>query len=194
MVADDEPAAVFLFPKQGEVPARIANFWAGKLPFANDIGYVFGRKFEPQNRKRQRTHTFPVGVSFLVISQRSLVAVGDTAFSHKRERIGGPVAVHKRVYPPGIPVGGLAGQRAQNCLAVGGYGPTVRLGCGRGLGLNGKHRQQEEKTEVSHFFGELCRMNWLRNFYREYKPYIFSDGWYYVFILVFIALLFVFFA
>jgi hypothetical protein len=58
----------------------------------------------------------------------------------------------------------------------------------------GKQRQGNQKTEVSHFFGELCSMKWLRDFYREYKPYIFSDGWYYVFILLFIALMFLFFA
>lgn len=34
----------------------------------------------------------------------------------------------------------------------------------------------------------------VRKFYDEYKPYIFSDGWYYVFIVVFIILLFVFFS
>lgn len=37
-------------------------------------------------------------------------------------------------------------------------------------------------------------MKWLREFYQEYKPYIFSDGWYYVFILVFILFLFIFFS
>jgi len=37
-------------------------------------------------------------------------------------------------------------------------------------------------------------MKWLRNFYNEYKPYVFSDGWYYIFIVVFIILLFVFFS
>jgi hypothetical protein len=42
------------------------------------------------------------------------------------------------------------------------------------------------------FFGELWGMKWLRNFYREYKPYVFSDGWYYLFILLFIALLFLY--
>ena len=31
-------------------------------------------------------------------------------------------------------------------------------------------------------------------FYRDYKPYIFSDGWYYVFMLVLLAVLFLFFA
>lgn len=37
-------------------------------------------------------------------------------------------------------------------------------------------------------------MNRIRKFYNEYKPYIFSDGWYYVFILLFIILLFIFFS
>lgn len=37
-------------------------------------------------------------------------------------------------------------------------------------------------------------MNKIRKFYEEYKPYIFSDGWYYVFIIVFILLLFIFFS
>ena len=37
-------------------------------------------------------------------------------------------------------------------------------------------------------------MSKARKFYDEYKPYIFSDGWYYVFIVVFIILLFVFFS
>lgn len=37
-------------------------------------------------------------------------------------------------------------------------------------------------------------MSRIRRFYDEYKPYIFSDGWYYVFIVVFIILLFVFFS
>lgn len=37
-------------------------------------------------------------------------------------------------------------------------------------------------------------MKSIRRFYEEYKPYIFSDGWYYVFIIVFIMLLFVFFS
>ena len=37
-------------------------------------------------------------------------------------------------------------------------------------------------------------MKSIRRFYEEYKPYIFSDGWYYVFIIVFIILLFVFFS
>ncbi len=37
-------------------------------------------------------------------------------------------------------------------------------------------------------------MKWLRDFYSEYKPYVFSDGWYYVFIIVFILCLFVFFS
>lgn len=37
-------------------------------------------------------------------------------------------------------------------------------------------------------------MKWLREFYQNYKPYIFSDGWYYVFILVFILILFIFFS
>ncbi len=37
-------------------------------------------------------------------------------------------------------------------------------------------------------------MNRIRRFCEEYKPYIFSDGWYYVFIIVFIILLFVFFS
>lgn len=37
-------------------------------------------------------------------------------------------------------------------------------------------------------------MKWLRDFYREYKPYVFSDGWYYIFIVVFIILMFVFFS
>ena len=41
---------------------------------------------------------------------------------------------------------------------------------------------------------ELRSMKRVRDFYREYKPYIFSDGWYYIFIVVFIALLFLFFA
>ena len=34
----------------------------------------------------------------------------------------------------------------------------------------------------------------IRDLYQTYKPYVFSDGWYYIFIIVFIALLFVFFA
>ena len=37
-------------------------------------------------------------------------------------------------------------------------------------------------------------MNRIHKFYDEYKPYIFSDGWYYVLIVVFIILLFVFFS
>ena len=37
-------------------------------------------------------------------------------------------------------------------------------------------------------------MNRIRKFYNDYKPYIFSDGWYYVFIVIFILLLFVFFS
>ncbi len=37
-------------------------------------------------------------------------------------------------------------------------------------------------------------MNRIRRFYNDYKPYIFSDGWYYVFIVIFIGLLFVFFS
>jgi len=37
-------------------------------------------------------------------------------------------------------------------------------------------------------------MKWLRNFYKEYKPYVFFDGLYYIFIVVFIILLFVFFS
>lgn len=37
-------------------------------------------------------------------------------------------------------------------------------------------------------------MKKLREFYAEYKPYIFSDGWYYIFIVLFILFLFVFFA
>lgn len=37
-------------------------------------------------------------------------------------------------------------------------------------------------------------MNKVRKFYEEYKPYIFSDGWYYVFIVVFILLMFIFFS
>lgn len=37
-------------------------------------------------------------------------------------------------------------------------------------------------------------MNPICKFYNEYKPYIFSDGWYYVFIVVFIIMLFVFFS
>lgn len=38
------------------------------------------------------------------------------------------------------------------------------------------------------------RMNPIRKFYNDYKPYIFSDGWYYVFIVVFIIALFIFFS
>jgi hypothetical protein len=34
----------------------------------------------------------------------------------------------------------------------------------------------------------------IRDWYRAYKPYVFSDGWYYVFIIIFIILLFIFFA
>lgn len=37
-------------------------------------------------------------------------------------------------------------------------------------------------------------MKRIRKFYNEYKPYIFSDGWYYVFIIVFILILFIFFS
>ena len=37
-------------------------------------------------------------------------------------------------------------------------------------------------------------MNRVRKFYDEYKPYVFSDGWYYVFIVVFILILFIFFS
>jgi hypothetical protein len=49
-------------------------------------------------------------------------------------------------------------------------------------------------TPPINHFGYLCPMRWLRNFYQEYKPYVFSDGWYYIFIIVFIILLFVFFS
>jgi hypothetical protein len=34
----------------------------------------------------------------------------------------------------------------------------------------------------------------IRDWYTIYKPYVFSDGWYYVFIVIFILLLFVFFS
>ncbi|OJW74700.1 MAG: hypothetical protein BGO59_28070 [Spirosoma sp. 48-14] len=34
----------------------------------------------------------------------------------------------------------------------------------------------------------------IQEFYQEYKPYIFSDGWYYIFIVVFILVLFIFFS
>ena len=37
-------------------------------------------------------------------------------------------------------------------------------------------------------------MNRIRKFYDQYKPYIFSDGWYYVFIVVFTIILFIFFS
>ncbi len=37
-------------------------------------------------------------------------------------------------------------------------------------------------------------MNRIRKFYNDYKPYIFSDGWYYVFIVIFILILFIFFS
>lgn len=37
-------------------------------------------------------------------------------------------------------------------------------------------------------------MKWFRSFYNEYKPYVFSDGWYYIFIIVFVVFLFVFFS
>lgn len=37
-------------------------------------------------------------------------------------------------------------------------------------------------------------MSVIRNFYEKYKPYIFVDGWYYIFIVIFIILLFVFFS
>lgn len=39
-----------------------------------------------------------------------------------------------------------------------------------------------------------ANMNKIRKFYNDYKPYIFSDGWYYVFILIFILILFIFFS
>jgi hypothetical protein len=35
-------------------------------------------------------------------------------------------------------------------------------------------------------------MSRIRKFYDEYKLYIFSDGWYYMFIVVLIIMLFVF--
>ncbi|UHG93740.1 hypothetical protein [Spirosoma oryzicola] len=43
-------------------------------------------------------------------------------------------------------------------------------------------------------FSAPTLMNRIRKFYDEYKPYIFSDGWYYVFIVVFIIILFIFFS
>lgn len=43
-------------------------------------------------------------------------------------------------------------------------------------------------------FANTNCMNPIRKFYDEYKPYIFSDGWYYVFIVVFIIILFIFFS
>ena len=45
----------------------------------------------------------------------------------------------------------------------------------------------------AHDFGKI-RMDRIKKFYNEYKPYIFSDGWYYVFIVVFILILFIFFS
>jgi len=41
---------------------------------------------------------------------------------------------------------------------------------------------------------QTTEMNRIRQFYTAYKPYVFSDGWYYVFILVFLGLLFTFFS
>ena len=40
----------------------------------------------------------------------------------------------------------------------------------------------------------ITDMNRVHKFYNKYKPYIFSDGWYYVFIVVFILILFIFFS
>lgn len=37
-------------------------------------------------------------------------------------------------------------------------------------------------------------MKQIREFYEKYKPYIFADGWYYIFILIFILFLFIFFS
>lgn len=48
-------------------------------------------------------------------------------------------------------------------------------------------------------YTEVCTKNStmlrkIRAWYQTYKPYVFSDGWYYVFIVLFIVLLFVFFS
>lgn len=189
MIADDKPASFFLFPKQREVAPGITNLWPGEVPFTNDVGRVFARKFKLQNRKRQRAHACPVRVALFVVGQRSIVPIGDAALAHKRERVGGPIAIHEGIDPSGIPVVGLALQGGQNGLAV-----SSSLSQGSSRTGQSKHRQNDQEGKGFHFFDELCGMNWIRNFYREYKPYIFSDGWYYVFILVFIALLFLFFA
>lgn len=60
-------------------------------------------------------------------------------------------------------------------------------------GLTSEQNAGKNENAIEQF-GYLCRMKWLRNFYSQYKPYVFSDGWYYIFIVVFIVLLFVFFS
>jgi len=54
--------------------------------------------------------------------------------------------------------------------------------------------KQPHKRQTTNCKPQTNRMNPIRKFYQDYKPYIFSDGWYYVFILVFILLLFIFFS
>lgn len=53
------------------------------------------------------------------------------------------------------------------------------------------------KPQTHYLYKRLCWrhfMKKIRKFYDEYKPYIFSDGWYYVFIVIFILILFIFFS
>ncbi len=69
------------------MPARITDFGARQLPFANDVSETRSRKIEFENVEMQFAHRSPVGVPFFVVGERGCVSFRYADFANKRERV-----------------------------------------------------------------------------------------------------------